>query len=166
MFDWLKKLFGKKDQKLASCCGGGCCGETLDKLMSFDFGLSDRDREQMRAIDDLVVIGKVVEIRSHADATITKVKVTICDLGNGEMVQILCGGVNLEEGQVVPVARVNATLPGDFQIGERDIRGEMSYGMICASKELGLEREEEDKYIWPLPLEAERFLGMPLNRFV
>jgi tRNA-binding EMAP/Myf-like protein len=129
MFNWIKNLFGKKDKKPAGCCGGGCCAHVA-KMMPFDFGVSDEDRMALQAIDDLVVIGKVMEMRSHSNEAMTKVKVTMCDLGSGEIVQILCGGVNLEEGQIVPVARVNAVLPGDFGIGERDIRGEMSLNRL------------------------------------
>ena len=41
-------------------------------------------------------------------------------------------------GMVVPFARVGATLPGDFKIERRKIRGVVSEGMLCSARELGL----------------------------
>ena len=39
---------------------------------------------------------------------------------------------------VVPFARVGAHLPGDFKIERRKIRGQVSEGMLCSARELGL----------------------------
>src|SRR6185503_6396634 len=41
-------------------------------------------------------------------------------------------------GMVVPFARVGAKLPGDFTIERRKIRGQVSEGMLCSARELGL----------------------------
>ena len=170
MLNWIKGLFGKKEGKPAGCCGGGCCGHENRNQESGtsgpDFRVSQTDLEKLAKVDSLVVVGKVIELRAHSNPDMTRVRVSRCDLGNGEIVQILCGGTNLENGQTVVVAKGGAVLPGDFQIGERDIRGEVSSGMICASKELGLEREEGDKVIWPLPSGFDRFIGQSINQLV
>jgi len=63
------------------------------------------------------------------------------DVGEAEPVQIVCGAPNVAAGQKVPVATVGTTLyPGqeEFTIKKAKIRGELSFGMICAEDELGL----------------------------
>lgn len=122
------------------------------------------DREKLRNIDPGVVIGQIVSITAHPDPNMTKVRVTRCDIGNGQTETILCGGVNIEEGAYVPVAKVGTVLPGDFAIGERDIRGVVSRGMICARKELGIDASTEpEKGIWLLPEGAKPYLGVSLR---
>ncbi len=88
-----------------------------------------------------VVIGKVLTCTSHPNAD--KLSVTTVDIGENEPVQIVCGAPNVAAGQRVPVATVGATLypqgsEEGFTIKKAKIRGEASYGMICAEDELGL----------------------------
>jgi phenylalanyl-tRNA synthetase beta chain len=82
-----------------------------------------------------VVIGKVIEVTAHPNAD--KVRLTKVDVG-GDVLEIVCGAWNFEEGAVVPVAVPGAVLQGDFTITERSIRGETSHGMICSEVELEL----------------------------
>ncbi len=161
MLNFLKNIFDKKSAK-KSCCGG-CC----QRQKSIDLGISDSDKEALKKVADSVVVGKIVAISAHPDPKVTKVRVTKCDLGNGETEQILCGGANITEGQVVPVAKIGTDLGGGFVISERDIRGEVSRGMICARQEIGVtEIESEKGGIWPLPEQLESCLGRPVNQLV
>lgn len=82
-----------------------------------------------------VYVGEVLEIAAHPDAD--KVRVCQVDSGTGPT-QIICGAWNFEAGATVAVARPGAVLPGDFEIGQRTIRGVESNGMICSEKELGI----------------------------
>ena len=92
-----------------------------------------------------VVVGKVLSCIKHPNAD--RLKLTTVDLGKGEPVQIVCGAPNVAEGQMVPVATVGTTLytedGKDFKINKGNIRGEVSYGMICAEDELGLGTSHE-----------------------
>ncbi len=87
-----------------------------------------------------VVVGEVLSCEQHSNAD--RLKVTKVDLGNGSPVQIVCGAPNVAAGQKVPVATIGTTLydeKGDgFIIKKGKIRGEFSFGMICAEDELGL----------------------------
>ena len=87
-----------------------------------------------------VVIGKVLTCEKHPNAD--KLKVTTVDLGGETPVQIVCGAPNVDAGQTVVVSTVGSTLypkGGDaFKIKKAKIRGEESFGMICAEDELGL----------------------------
>ncbi|MCG8308241.1 MAG: phenylalanine--tRNA ligase subunit beta [Cytophagales bacterium] len=88
-----------------------------------------------------VVIGEVLECSKHPNAD--KLSVTRVDVGNGELLPIVCGAPNVAVGQKVVVARVGTTLfptgsDAGFKIKKAKIRGELSEGMICAEDELGL----------------------------
>ncbi len=87
-----------------------------------------------------VVVGKVLTCKKHPNAD--KLSLTTVDLGDGNPVQIVCGAPNVAEGQTVPVATIGTTLydssDNSFLIKKSKIRGEESFGMICAEDELGL----------------------------
>lgn len=83
-----------------------------------------------------VVVGTIQSIEQHPDAD----RLVVCstDIGADQPLQIVCGATNMKVGDKVPTAIVGATLPGDFQIGRRKMRGVESQGMMCSAKELGL----------------------------
>lgn len=84
-----------------------------------------------------VVVGRILQVETHPNAD----KLVICtvDVGaGGEPLQIVTGAANVAAGQLVPVAVVGATLPGDFKIRKANFRGVPSYGMLCSADELHL----------------------------
>ncbi|MEO1923826.1 MAG: YtpR family tRNA-binding protein, partial [Nautiliaceae bacterium] len=82
-----------------------------------------------------VVVGEVVECHKHPNAD----KLNVCRVNVGdEELQIVCGAKNVAAGQLVPVAKMGAVLPGDFKIKKAKLRGVESVGMICSAKEIGL----------------------------
>ncbi len=87
-----------------------------------------------------VVVGEVLSCEKHPDAD--RLKITKVNLGNNEIVQIVCGAANVAAGQKVPVATIGTLLfdkdGNEFQIKKGKIRGQESHGMICAEDELGL----------------------------
>src|SRR5690606_30248186 len=98
-----------------------------------------------------VVVGHVIDLRPHPNAD--KLNITKVDLGTGESVQIVCGAPNVAKGQKVLVATVGTTLipePGKpFQIKKAKIRGEESFGMICAEDELGIGTSHDGIMVLP-----------------
>ncbi|MGR9072259.1 MAG: phenylalanine--tRNA ligase subunit beta [Gammaproteobacteria bacterium] len=88
-----------------------------------------------------VVVGEVREIRSHPDAD--KLRVCKVDAGLDEPLQIVCGASNVRVGMRVPTALVGAELPGNFKIKKSKLRGEISLGMLCSEKELGLAEDAD-----------------------
>ncbi len=83
-----------------------------------------------------VVVGEVLEVTAHPNAD--KLRVCNVSVGDAEPLQIVCGAANVRAGLKAPVARVGALLPGDFKIKKSRLRGELSLGMLCSEKELGL----------------------------
>ena len=96
--------------------------------------------EKQGALLDNVVVGKVVSEEKHPNAD--KLKVCKVDIGS-EQVQVVCGGSNVCEGMLVALGKVGAKVKwhGEGELAElkpTTIRGVESFGMICASTEIGL----------------------------
>lgn len=88
-----------------------------------------------------VVVGEILKVSEHPNAD----KLRLCKVDTGsEQVQIVCGAPNVAAGQKVAVATVGTTLPVELDNGKpliikkSKIRGEHSFGMICAVDELGI----------------------------
>lgn len=98
-----------------------------------------------------VVVGRVVEIKRHENSD----HMWICqvDIGEGAPVQIVTGAQNVSQGDLVPVAKHNSTLPGDVHIKKGKLRGEVSDGMLCSYKELGMTDND-----WPYSIVDGIFL--------
>nr|WP_086937848.1 phenylalanine--tRNA ligase subunit beta [Thaumasiovibrio occultus] len=86
-----------------------------------------------------VKVGHVVECGQHPDAD--KLRVTKVDVGEEELLDIVCGAANCRQGLKVAVATVGAVLPGDFKIKKAKLRGQPSHGMLCSFSELGIDVE-------------------------
>jgi phenylalanyl-tRNA synthetase beta chain len=82
-----------------------------------------------------VVAARILEVVPHPDAD--RIRLADVDAGDGP-VRVVCGAPNIEPDMVVPFAPVGAHLPGDFKIERRKIRGQVSEGMLCSARELGL----------------------------
>ena len=87
-----------------------------------------------------VIAGKVIECVEHPNAD--RLKLTKIDLGNNQILEIVCGAPNIEKDQIVPVAVVGSkiyTNDGvEIKIKKSKIRGVFSNGMVCAEDEIGL----------------------------
>lgn len=82
-----------------------------------------------------VVVARIDEIRAIEGAD--RVRLVVVDAGNGPL-EIVCGAMNIDLGDHVPLAPIGAVLPGGFEIARRQMRGVTSNGMLCSSRELGL----------------------------
>jgi len=92
-----------------------------------------------------IVVGEVLTCEKHPNAD--KLKVTTVDVGANSPLQIVCGAPNVAAGQKVPVATIGTVLYTDqgesWTIKKGKIRGEESFGMICAEDELGLGKSHD-----------------------
>lgn len=102
-------------------------------------GLEVEEAEQVAPSFTSVVVARIVETEKHPNAD--KLKVCKVDVGQGELLQIVCGAPNAAAGMLVPCAKVGAVLPGDFAIKAAKLRGVDSYGMLCSARELGLSED-------------------------
>ena len=109
-----------------------------------------------------LVIGEVLTCEKHPNSD--HLSKTTVDVGNGEILPIVCGAPNVAAGQKVVVATVGTTLydgDNEFQIKKSKIRGEVSEGMICAEDEIGLGHDHAG--IMVLPGDAK--VGTPASTY-
>ncbi|MXO33324.1 phenylalanine--tRNA ligase subunit beta [Apibacter sp. B2912] len=141
---------------------------SVEKIASIltDTGLEVEDVEEIESVKGSlkgVVVGEVIECEKHPNAD--KLKLTKVNLGD-QVVQIVCGAPNVEKGQKVPVATIGTSLysedGSEFKIKKSKIRGEESFGMICAEDELGLGKSHEGILV----LDSNLKVGTPLNEVI
>lgn len=99
-----------------------------------------------------VKVARALAVRKHPNAD--KLQLVDIEFGDGTTT-VVCGAPNVVEGMVMAYAPSGATLPGGFTLEKRKIRGEISDGMLCSPRELGL-GEDHDGI---LPLAAATELG-------
>ena len=116
-----------------------------EKIGAFltDIGLEVEGIEKYESVKgslEGIVVGKVLTCEQHPNAD--KLKKTTVDVGDGNILNIVCGAPNVAANQTVPVAVVGTKIYDKngnfFEIAKAKIRGEVSEGMICAEDELGL----------------------------
>ncbi len=118
--------------------------------------------EHVRPEFDKVVVGRILKISAHPNAD----KLVLCDVdfGRPSPAHIVCGASNMKEGDRVAVAVVGATLAGGMKVKKTKIRGQVSEGMMCSERELGLSEDHSGIMILPpdVPLGAslEEALGL------
>lgn len=92
-----------------------------------------------------VVVAKIISAEKHPDAD--KLRVCTVDIGETELLQIVCGAPNARENIYVPCAKIGAVLniknaeTGEFselKIKKGKLRGVESFGMLCSARELNL----------------------------
>lgn len=87
-----------------------------------------------------LLVGEVLSVEKHPDAD--KLRLTKVNIGNGEPLSIVCGAPNVAVGQKVIVAPIGSTIyPASGEpmtMKKAKIRGQESFGMICAEDEIGL----------------------------
>ena len=97
-----------------------------------------------------VLVAEVEEVRPHPNAD--RLRVCTVNGGDSERLSVVCGAANVTAGRKYPLAPVGATLPGGLHIEQRKLRGELSQGMLCSARELGLGQDGEG--IWELQTDA------------
>ncbi|HEY6082640.1 MAG TPA: phenylalanine--tRNA ligase subunit beta, partial [Chitinophagaceae bacterium] len=96
--------------------------------------------EEVKGSLEGLVIGEVLDVAPHPNAD--KLKLTFVNTGGREPLKIVCGAPNVAPGQKVIVAGIGVTIypvnrePVTMKLAK--IRGEESFGMICAEDEIGL----------------------------
>lgn len=114
-------------------------GKHLAELLTLHTAEVENIHSEASKLENMVV-GKIVKVKKHPNAD----KLILADTNIGEkIVQIVCGGKNVKEGLVVAVALPCAWIDWHgagktMQLEKTAIRGEESFGMICAGEEIGL----------------------------
>lgn len=104
-----------------------------------------------------IVVGYVENVEKHPNAD----RLSVCKVSDGnETYNVVCGAPNVKAGQKIPFAKVGAIIPnGKFEIKKTKIRGEESFGMICAEDELGISDDHDGIMV----LNENVKIGTPLS---
>ena len=123
-------------------------GAPVDAIVPLHAGLGD------------IVVGLVEEVRAHPNAD----RLRLCTVNDGttERRKVVCGASNVVAGGKYPFAPLGATLPGGLVIEKRKLRGEVSEGMLCSSRELGLGADADGL----MTLETDAGPGTPLGKLL
>ena len=129
-YKWLKRYINLQDD-----------AETVAKILT-SIGLEVGTVETVETIKGGLkglVVGEVLTCEAHPNSD--HLHITKVNIGEGEPLPIVCGAPNVAAGQKVLVAPVGTVLyDGDqsFTIKKGKLRGEDSWGMICAEDEIGV----------------------------
>ena len=129
-YNWLKRYIALPDD-----------AETVAKILT-SIGLEVGTVETVETIRGGLkglVVGEVLTCVPHPNSD--HLHITTVNVGEAEPLPIVCGAPNVAAGQKVIVATVGTVLyDGDqsFTIKKGKLRGEDSWGMICAEDEIGV----------------------------
>lgn len=128
-YNWLRTVapsITRSPREIADALG--MLGAPVDELAPLGEALGD------------ILIARIEEVRPHPNAD----RLRLCTVNaGGEELQVVCGAPNVEAGKYYPFAPIGASLPGGINIKKAKLRGEVSQGMLCSARELGLGREHE-----------------------
>ena len=112
------------------------------------------------------VVAEILSTQPHPNAD--NLKLCKVNVGNNEILDIVCGASNARAGIKVVLAKIDTLIPnGQFKIKASVIRGESSNGMLCSCEELTItpemmllksdtrNLESEQKGIIELPSDAK-----------
>lgn len=134
-YNWLKHYlnFSQTPDELSEILTNiGLEVEGLEKIETIKGGLKG------------IVIGEVKTCEKHPDAD--KLSVTTVDIGEENLLNIVCGASNVAAGQKVLVATIGSKLyfnDEELIIKKAKLRGQPSEGMICSEDELGLGKSHD-----------------------
>jgi len=102
-------------------------------------------------------VGRVLQAEQHPNAD--RLQLCHVDVGEGDARQIVCGAWNFGAGATVAVALPGAVLPNGLELERREVRGQVSDGMILAEDEVDLGTDHSGIIV----LENGIAPGTPLN---
>lgn len=153
-YNWLKRYISLPDdaEKVATILTSiGLEVGTVEQVQSIRGGLKG------------LVVGHVLTCVEHPNSD--HLHITTVDLGTPDSpVQIVCGAPNVAAGQKVIVATIGTVLYSgeeSFTIKKGKIRGEESWGMICAEDEIGVGTDHAGIMVLP----QDTPVGMPASEY-
>ncbi len=113
-------------------------GLDINKLIQqFSLSTAEVENEIFYKGSDLegVVVAEIKSVEDHPQSK--KLHLLKVDIGEADLVDVVCGAPNVRVGMKTAFAKVGARL-GDITIAPRPLAGYMSCGMCCSEKEIGM----------------------------
>jgi len=113
-------------------------GLDINKLIQqFSLSTAEVENEIFYKGSDLegVVVAEIKSVDVHPESK--KLHLLKVDIGESELVDVVCGAPNVRVGMKTAFAKVGARL-GEITIAPRPLAGYISCGMCCSEKEIGI----------------------------
>jgi len=111
--------------------------DKLDLIHRFSLSTAEVENEIFLKGQDLkgVVAAEIKSVEAHPESE--KLHLLKVDIGEADLVDVVCGAPNVRVGMKTAFAKVGAQI-GDITIAPRKLAGFMSNGMCCSEKEIGI----------------------------
>ncbi|MCF6290646.1 MAG: phenylalanine--tRNA ligase subunit beta [Desulfobacterales bacterium] len=85
-----------------------------------------------------IKVARILTVEPHPNAD----RLQLCQVAVGDQtVRVVCGAANARAGLNTAIALPGTTIPSGLKIREARVRGQVSAGMLCSEKELGISEE-------------------------
>jgi len=155
-YNWLKEFLNfnlTPDETAKALTSIGLENGAIEKVETIKGGLEG------------LVIGQVLTCVQHPNSD--HLHLTTVDVGQKEPLSIVCGAPNVAAGQKVIVATIGTKLYSgaeSYTIKRSKIRGQESFGMICAEDEIGIGTNHDGIIVLPdtaeVGMTAKAYYGM------
>ena len=109
----------------------------VDLIHRFSLSTAEVENEIFFKGSDIsgIVAAEIKSVENHPESS--KLHLLKVDIGENELVDVVCGAPNVRVGMKTAFAKVGAQI-GDITISPRKLAGYTSNGMCCSEKEIGI----------------------------
>ena len=111
--------------------------DKLDLISKFSLSTAEVENEIFHKGSDIsgIVVAEIKSVENHPESK--KLHLLKVDIGENELVDVVCGAPNVRVGMKTAFAKLGAQI-GDITITPRSLAGYTSNGMCCSEKEIGI----------------------------
>ena len=111
--------------------------DKMDLIAKFSLSTAEVENDIFHKGSDIsgIVCAEIKSVENHPESK--KLHLLKVDIGEAELVDVVCGAPNVRVGLKTAFAKLGAQV-GDITIAPRKLAGYTSNGMCCSEKELGL----------------------------
>ena len=111
--------------------------DKMDLIRRFSLSTAEVENEILLKGSDFsgIVVAEIKSVEDHPKSE--KLHLLKVDIGEAELVDVVCGAPNVRVGMKTAFAKVGAKI-GEIEIAPRPLAGFMSNGMCCSEKEIGI----------------------------
>ncbi len=109
----------------------------LELINKFSLSTAEVENDIFMKGSDIsgIVVAEIKSVEEHPESK--KLHLLKVDIGENELVDVVCGAPNVRVGMKTAFAKLGATI-GDITIAPRKLAGYTSCGMCCSEKEIGI----------------------------
>ena len=111
--------------------------DKMELIRKFSLSTAEVENEIFMKGSDFsgIVVAEIKSVEEHPKSE--KLHLLKVDIGEAELVDVVCGAPNVRVGMKTAFAKVGAKI-GEIEIAPRPLAGYMSNGMCCSEKEIGI----------------------------